>query len=530
MNSEAFNILNNESNKKIIQIQEKSTLIVCGYTDLKFSHVSDATIKVILRDKSSGNYLIAHKIPVKSLSLLPIGTEIYKNEVKYTEFREVNIKHNFYKFRAYKYDELSGKEKDAISKSLYGDITKWSNEKFVVKKPYFYIFPQNKDNIIIIPDFLLLIPFYFPDDIINNITIGFKQLDSYIDKVDCNNKTLLLKKHVPESSKFSIVLLYLYACHKEARKRQGEILIYHNVTKMKKVQTEEIELEHSSIENKKIEFYYKFPFNLETEYIFEGEYIDNLFIAYKIQPIDFGIKIFYRYYAKGETSHPTLSSERHFEVKKVDDIGISGSDIDYSLKSGIEDREFANKGFKYIGQLEKLKPERKSKNYTNNNLIPITEHSNEKSDKGGFGFEKSKYGYASKMKSVGNDDVDDLIDTLRKYKGIKNFIDLGSWRECRAVYFVYKNKHVLVVFPVIKNSGSYVFSSSSFNFKDSFTWIVEEILRIRKRLSKFKSLDEFRKSKELINRNIVFHPTQKYVGSKKEWIERLLEKVDKGGK
>jgi hypothetical protein len=76
MNSEAFNILNNESNKKIIQAQKKSTLIVCGYTDLNFSHVSDATIKVILRDKSSSNYLIAHKIPVKSLSLLPIGTDI----------------------------------------------------------------------------------------------------------------------------------------------------------------------------------------------------------------------------------------------------------------------------------------------------------------------------------------------------------------------------------------------------------------------------------------------------------------------
>jgi len=29
----------------------------------------------------------------------------------------------------------------------------------------------------------------------------------------------------------------------------------------------------------------------------------------------------------------------------------------------------------------------------------------------------------------------------------------------------------------------------------------------------------------LNERNIVFHPTQKYVGSKKEWIERLLEKV-----
>jgi hypothetical protein len=83
------------------------------------------------------------------------------------------------------------------------------------------------------------------------------------------------------------------------------------------------------------------------------------------------------------------------------------------------------------------------------------------------------------------------------------------------------------VFPVIKNSGSYVFSSSSFNFKDSFTWIVEEILRIRKRLSKFKSLDEFRESKMLNGRNIVFHPTQKYVGNKKEWIERLLGKVDK---
>jgi len=98
---------------------------------------------------------------------------------------------------------------------------------------------------------------------------------------------------------------------------------------------------------------------------------------------------------------------------------------------------------------------------------------------------------------------------------IRNFVDLGSWREYRVVYFVYKNKHVLAMFPIIKNSGSYVFSSSSFNFKNSFKWIIEEILRIRKRLSKFKSLDEFRKSKELINRNIVFHPTQKYMGSKK---------------
>ncbi|EEP61449.1 hypothetical protein [Sulfurihydrogenibium yellowstonense] len=530
MNSEAFNILNNESNKKIIQTQKKSTLIVCGYTDLNFSHASDATIKVILRDKSSGNYLIAYKVPVKSLGLLPIGTEIYKNEVKYTEFREVNIKHNFYKFRAYKYDELSGKEKDAISKSIYGDITKWSSGKFVAKKPYFYIFPQNKDSIIIIPDFLLLIPFYFPDDIISNITIGFKQLDSYIDtdRVDCNNKALLLKKHVPESSKLSIVLLYLYACYEEARKRQGEILIYHNIIKMKKEQIEEIELEYKSIENKEMEFYYKFPFNMETEYIFEGEYINNIFIAYRIHLIDFGIKIFYRYSGKGETSHPSL--ERYFEVKEVDDINIRGSDINHSLKSGIEDREFANKDFRYIGQLEKLEPERKSKNQTNNSLIPITEYSNEKINEGGFGFEKSKDGYASKMKSVENDDVDGLIDALKKHKGIKNFIDLGSWRECRVIYFVYKSKHVLVVFPVIKNSGSYLFSSRSFNFKDSFKWIVEEILRIRKRLSKFKSLDEFRKSKILNKSNIIFHPTQKYVGSKKEWIERLLEKVDKDKK
>jgi len=76
------------------------------------------------------------------------------------------------------------------------------------------------------------------------------------------------------------------------------------------------------------------------------------------------------------------------------------------------------------------------------------------------------------MKSVRNDDVDGLIDALRKYKGIKKFVDLGSWREFRAVYFVYKNKHVLVISPVIKNSGSYVFSSSSCNFKDSFRWIV----------------------------------------------------------
>jgi len=529
MNSEAFNILNNESNKKIIQIQEKSTLIVCGYTGLNFSHVSDATIKVILRDKSSGNYLIAHKIPVKSLSLLPIGTEIYKNEVKYTEFREVNIKHNFYKFRAYEYDELSGKEKDAILKSIYGDITKWSNGKFIVKKPYFYIFPQNKNSVIIIPDFLLLTPFYFPDNIINNITIGFKQPKDYFQDVDCSKNIIRLKNVVPESSKFSIVLLYLYACHEEARKRQGEILIYHNIIKMKKAQTEEIELEHKYIENKEIEFYYKFPFNMETEYIFEGEYIDNIFIAYKVHPIDFGIKIFYRYSAKGETSHPILSLERNIKSKEVNDINITGSDIDYSLKSGIKDREFANKGFKYIGQLEKLKPEKKSKNYTNNSLIPITEYSDEEIDKGGFSFGKIKGGDASKMESVGNDDVDGLIDTLRKYKGIRNFVDLGSWRECRVIYFVYKNKHVLVVFPVIKNSGSYVFSSSSFDFKNSFRWIVEEILRIRKRLSKFKSLGEFRESKMLDERNIIFHPTQKYVGSIEKWIERLLEKVDKGG-
>ena len=85
------------------------------------------------------------------------------------------------------------------------------------------------------------------------------------------------------------------------------------------------------------------------------------------------------------------------------------------------------------------------------------------------------------------------------------------------------------MFPVIKNSGSYVFSSSSFNLKNSFKWVVEEILRIRKRLSKFKSLNEFRESKILDERNIIFHPTQKYVGSIEKWIERLLEKVDKGG-
>jgi hypothetical protein len=42
------------------------------------------------------------------------------------------------------------------------------------------------------------------------------------------------------------------------------------------------------------------------------------------------------------------------------------------------------------------------------------------------------------MKSVGNDDVDGLIDALRKYKGIKNFGDLGSWRECRVVFLFIK--------------------------------------------------------------------------------------------
>jgi len=218
--------------------------------------------------------------------------------------------------------------------------------KVCIKKPYFYVFPQNK-NSIIIPDFLLLTLFYFPDDIIINITIGFKQFYDYIYSVDCNNKALLLKKHVPDGSKRSIVFLCLYACYGEARKRQKEIFAYHIKNRQKTAQSEEIELEQKYAEDKEIEFYYKFPFNMETKYIIEGEYIDNIFIAYRIHPIDFGIKIFYRYSAKGETSHPNLSSEEMcFEVKKVDDIGVSGSDIDHSLKSGIEDREFANKGFK----------------------------------------------------------------------------------------------------------------------------------------------------------------------------------------
>jgi len=39
------------------------------------------------------------------------------------EFKEIEIKQNFYSFKAYNYDELSQEEKDAVLKSIYGDIT-----------------------------------------------------------------------------------------------------------------------------------------------------------------------------------------------------------------------------------------------------------------------------------------------------------------------------------------------------------------------------------------------------------------------
>jgi hypothetical protein len=127
-----------------------------------------------------------------------------------------------------------------------------------------------------------------------------------------------------------------------------------------------------------------------------------------------------------------------------------------------------------------LEPEKKRTNHTNDSLIPRIENGNEEIGKGGFNFEKRKGGDAVRINSVRNDNIDGLIDALRKYKRIKNFVDLGSWRECRAVCFVYKNKYVLVVFPAIKDSGSYVFSSTSFDFKNSFRWIIKEILKIKK--------------------------------------------------
>jgi hypothetical protein len=340
-----------------------------------------------------------------------------------------------------------------------------------------------------------------------------------------------LKKHVPESSKQSIVLLCLYACYEEAIKRQKGIFAYYIKKRQKTAQSEEIELEQKYAEDKEIEFYYKFPFNMETKYIIEGEYIDNIFVAYRIHPIDFGIKVYYRYPATGKYNNPIIPFDRYFGVKKANDIELKGIDKDYSLKSGIEDRDFVNMGvYKYIGPLEKLEPEKKRTNHTNDSLIPRIENGNEEIGKGGFNFEKRKGGDAVRINSVRNDNIDGLIDALRKYKGIKNFVDLGSWRECRAVCFVYKNKYVLVVFPAIKDSGSYVFSSTSFDFKNSFRWIIKEILKIRKRLSRFRNLDEFRESKALNERNIIFHPTQKYVGSIEKWIERLLEKVDKDRK
>jgi hypothetical protein len=497
--SKVLAIFDNDSNKKIIQTQEKSPLIVCGYSDVSYSHVIDnAVVKVVLKHKDGGGYLVAHKIPARFLRFLPIGAEIYKNEIEYKDFKEFRINNNFYDFKAKKFDELSDEEKNAVLSSIYGeDIIRWSDGRFVLKEPYFYVYSRGRISVII-PDFLLLMPFYFLDDIVSNITSELKQPQDYFYDVYCHKNVIVLKKNIPERFKHTIVLLYLYACQKEAKERQEEVLDYRSLIKAKTTQGEE-------------RFYYKFPFNLEIKYIIEGEYIGDVFVAYGLFPIDFGKNVFYRY-----------SEEFSKDAANIENA----------------------ENIPYIGKLEKLKVERNTENYVNNDRIYALNFENEsvdgkKDEKDNFVLDKdSKHSIHYEDRNVGSSNknhikidasknfyINGFIDVLKEFKGVKNFTDLGFYGGCRVVYFSYRNKHVLVIFPVMEDLGSYVFSSKSYNFAENYKWIVREILKIRKNMSKFKNLDEFRWSSLLKKENIIFHPTQKYVGSKKRWTKRLLNKI-----
>ncbi len=482
MNNLVFTIFSNGSNRKIVQMQDQFPLVVCGYADVGFnSTINDATVKVILKRKDGDGYLVAHKVLARFLRFLPIGAQIYKNEINCREFKEFRIKNNFYDFKVGKFDELSDEQKSAILNSIYGeDIVKWSDGRFVLKEPYFYVYSRTRISVVI-PDFLLLTPYYFPDDIISNITSGFKQPRDYFYDVYCHKNAIFLKKSVPERFKHSIVLLYLYACHEEAKERQREVLDYRALVKARAVEAEE-------------RFYYKFPFNLETKYVIEGEYIGDVFVAYGLFPIDFGTSVFYRY-----------SSE----------FGKDGANTE-----NIEN-------LPYIGRVEKLKIEGNSENESN---------SSKKDEKGNFVLDKRSLDYGNRNVESGNKDyikidvsknfyINSFIAVLKEFKGVKNFTDLGFYGGCRVVYFDYRNKHVLVIFPVMEDLGSYVFSSKNYNFVENYKWIIREILKIRKGVSKFKNMDEFRWSALLKKENIIFHPTQKYVGSKKRWAKRLLGKI-----
>jgi hypothetical protein len=499
INNKVLAIFDNDSNKKIIQIQNQSSLIVCGYADAGFnSTINDATVKVILKYKDNDGYLVAHKVPARLLRFLSVGTEIYKNGIKYKDFKEFRIKHNFYDIKASKFDELGDKEKSAILNSIYGeDIIKWSDGNFVLKESYFYVYSRTRISVVI-PDFLLLTPYYFPDDIISNITSGLKQPQDYFYDVYCRKNFIFLKKNVPERFKHSIVLLYLYACHEEAKERQKEVLDYRSLVKAKTMQAEE-------------RFYYKFPFNLETKYIIEGEYVGDVFVAYGLFPIDFGKNVFYSY-----------STEFNKDVVNIDNM----------------------ENIPYAGRLEKLKVEKNTENYINDDRICALNYENEnnsgkKDEENNLVLDKySKHSLDYENRNVGSNDKDyikidasknfyinSFIDVLKEFKGVKNFTDLGFYGGCRVVYFNYRSKHVLVVFPVMEDLGSYVLSSKSYNFVENYRWIIREILKIRKGVSKFKNLDEFRWSSLLKKENIIFHPTQRYVGSKRRWAKRLLDKI-----
>jgi len=486
INNKVLTIFDNDSNKKIIQIQNRSPLVVYGYADVGFnSIINDATVKIILKHENNNGYLVAHKVPARFLRFLPVGTQIYRNKINYRKFREFRIKNNFYDFKVKNFDELDDKEKSAIINSIYGeDIFKWNDGKFVLKESYFYVYSKTRISVVI-PDFLLLTPYYFPDDIISNITSELRQPQDYFYEVYCRKSVILLKKSVPERSKYSIVLLYLYACHEEAKERQKEVLDCQSLIKAKTMEAEE-------------RFYYKFPFNLETKYIIEGEYIGDVFVAYGLYPIDFGRNVFYRYSSEFGKDAVNLNTENMENVS-------------------------------YIGKLEKLKLEK------DNNK----RDSDKKDDKNNSVLDKySKYNLDCENKNIGSNNktyieidpsknfyINGFIDILKEFKGVKNFTDLGFYGGCRVVYFNYRNKHVLVIFPVMEDLGSYVLSSKSYNFIENYKWIVKEILKIRKGISKFKNLDEFRWSSLLKKENIIFHPTQKYVGSKKRWAKRLLEKI-----
>jgi hypothetical protein len=49
INNKVLAIFDNDSNKKIIQVQNQFPLIVCGYADAGFNFtINDATVKVIV--------------------------------------------------------------------------------------------------------------------------------------------------------------------------------------------------------------------------------------------------------------------------------------------------------------------------------------------------------------------------------------------------------------------------------------------------------------------------------------------------